>query len=61
MKDVAAGAQYPFKIHLVESAHAIIINVQKLTNFLKRIELFSPKSEYNLNNIQAIFNLTCYF
>ena len=42
MKDVATGAQYPLKVHLAKSAHAIIINVQKLTNFLKRIELFSP-------------------
>ena len=51
MKDVAAGGRYPFKIQLAESASAIIIKVQKLTNFFKRIQLFSPKSEYSLNNM----------
>ena len=51
MKDDAAEAQYPIKIHLAESAHAIIINVQKLNNFLKIVELFSPKSEFNLKNM----------
>ena len=50
MKDIAAGAQYPFKIHLAESVHAIIINIIKLTNFFKRMDFFSPKSEYNLNS-----------